>query len=391
LSATLPAAQVYAVWALCAAEPLGGALATVAGALAIAAIEDVLPMRRWMFAVTGSLVLLVALSIYQPAAMIFWVMIAIDLMRPAGAPARPLRRLIWYAAIAAVALGMAFIFYQLGLQKYPWVFSSLGMPLDRSHLAGFSDAWAKFSWFIHGPLVDALNFGNIISSGWIASGVGLFILIGLPAFFVGGFGQRAAMMLLAAALVLAAHLPNFLSAADASGYRTQLALECLLAFYLLAAAHGWQRIILRILAKPIDPQTFLPPWIPITFALASAAAACVLVTICFVRPQEKELQFVQSLMTPEKLAGVNRIVVINAQWTDGISPLSHHEFGTPSSGWAPAATGLVAVVLHEKFPHSPAIPVTSDYSLSVPRDRGDASFPSNMLVIDLRQLHRLAP
>ena len=387
VAATLPAAQVYAVWALCAIESMGGVIAIAAAALAAESIANVSPMRRSIFAIAATLTFLISLMIYQPVAMLFWVMVAIDLFRPAGPPERPLRRLAWYVSIAATALGLAFIFYQLGLRKYPWVFSALDMPLDRSHLAGFSDAWAKFSWFIHGPLVDALNFGNIISSGWIAVAVGVFILIGLPAFFRGGLGQRATMLLLAAALVIATYLPNFLTAADSAGYRTQPALECLMAFYLLAAAHGWQRII----AKPIDSENFLPTWIPMSFALASAAAAACLVTICFVRPQEKELQFVRSLLTRDKVVGAQRVVVINAQWEDGISPIWHHEFGTPSSGWPPAATGLVALALREKFPGHANIPVTVDYSLSVPIDNGNASFPSDMLVIDLRQLRRVAP
>ena len=56
-----------------------------------------------------------------------------------------------------------------------------------------------------------------------------------------------------------------------------------------------------------------------------------------------------------------------------------------------AATGLVALALREKFPGHANIPVTVDYSLSVPIDNGNASFPSDMLVIDLRQLRRVAP
>ncbi|MGA2232871.1 MAG: hypothetical protein ABSH22_18380, partial [Tepidisphaeraceae bacterium] len=82
LACFLPALQVYAAWADSVAVPLSAIAACAAALLTGRALDD---LRRgaWMLIAAAGL-MLVSATIYQPTAMVFWPVAAIDLLGSEG-------------------------------------------------------------------------------------------------------------------------------------------------------------------------------------------------------------------------------------------------------------------------------------------------------------------
>src|SRR6266545_4580341 len=103
---SMPAFQVAASWAVLVGAPYAALLGGGASVLAVTAIDT--PDLTKDLLVVATLMLVVALLIYQPAAMFFWVFLAVALVGAARESARPVRPLL-YLLSASVLIPLSFL------------------------------------------------------------------------------------------------------------------------------------------------------------------------------------------------------------------------------------------------------------------------------------------
>jgi hypothetical protein len=173
-----------------------------------------------------------AVAIYQPAAMFFWVFVAITLTADSGTFSDRL----WFFLISLIVCGSAlaadFGSFFLAKQYY----GAAALLSGRSHLS--DNPVTKLRWFIDGPLVDAFNFFRLVPSRSLALKSALLIGLGLLLNFSGTFKRRLVLFSCVVALVPLSYLPNLLVAENFASYRSEIALLALTTLFLLIAVRG---------------------------------------------------------------------------------------------------------------------------------------------------------
>jgi hypothetical protein len=239
----------------------------------------------------------------------------------------------------------------------------------------------KLHWFFAEALTNALNFSNILPSRPVALAAAIFILLGLASYF-GGWRSRPVALAVAIGLIPLAFLPNLLTAENWASYRSQIALVSLLALYLILALQGWWKLAIQTVGH--IRESFVPAWLVMVAALASAAMASYFVTAYFAWPQTLELKLVQGLLDNGTVATAHRIVIIPPDWSDTPAPgIRYDEFGQPSTNKPWAAHSIVELILRERHELRPDLVV--ELATGSP-DQTLAEAGPEVLVLDLRTL-----
>jgi hypothetical protein len=76
------------------------------------------PWRKWSLAAASAVLVLLAISIFQPGAMFFWVFAAIVIFTPDATIRCLLRRLLWYGTIVGTGMVLGFGIYEWSLAHY---------------------------------------------------------------------------------------------------------------------------------------------------------------------------------------------------------------------------------------------------------------------------------
>lgn len=359
----MPPFQVYAAWAITAVMPLAGVL----GGLAFAALErspeEVRSMSRLRPAMAVAL-LAGALSIYQPAAMIFWVFAAISLI---GRDA-PLnwRMLVVSTGVMAAALAVDFALSKLA----PQLLWHSGTAVARTALV--KDFDGKLVWFVSEPLRDALNLPFIRPRTIVAAGVACFTAVGLWFYWPGSIKARSARLLIAAALVPATYLPNLLVAENWASYRTQVALTSLLLVYAALGLVGWLRAFHKA------------AWLPAV--MAAMTALCVLlanrnVMLYFVIPQSIEYRLFERALADLRNPSAPEIKSLDfytaRRWS--LTDFARYdEFGllSNSAAWVPPAMAWLIL-------SSQGSPLANLPMQVVPRGMSPSSPGSRLIDLDV--------
>jgi hypothetical protein len=318
LTCTLPSSQVYAGWASCVGEPWAGALGGCAGLLAWTALDH-LRLRHWAGFILASsaatLTMLIALCTYQPTAMLFCVVAAIDSLGDKGARAtQTLRRVAGYACIAGAALAGGWAVFRVESARYAKYLIA--------HRGGMThDPAAKLRWFLSEVLPDALNLQNVATSNAAAIVVAAALVCGLLLYFRGAFRDRILRLVLAVVVLPIAYVPNLLADESWAAYRTQAALASALVIFGFLSLHG----VAHAVRRPIPAAVF-----PILASAAAFVAASNVVRYITV-PQAIELSLVRmSVLTPGDAS--RRIYFVPPNWSDSPSPVGRYdEFGMPST------------------------------------------------------------
>lgn len=183
---TLPF-QVYAVWATCALYPFAVFLA----GLAFNSCERDNGFRS----ATGAAALLtVALAIFQPAAMCFFLFSAIALLMQSKR--RLLQDFRRHAVVAGCSMAAGFCLAKAGALLQPW-------RSGRQRLV--EDLQGKAEWFVSEPLSNAINFAWYPADDLVSAGLGAFIFCGMLLYFR---ERRALRLLVAAGYIPLTYLPN---------------------------------------------------------------------------------------------------------------------------------------------------------------------------------------
>ncbi len=363
---TLPPFQILMSWAANASYFLAALTAGAALYGAEWALRTPTPSHKWGLVAASILLMLLAITNFQPGAMFFWVFAVLVMFKPSATAISAVRRLLWYSGIAAAGLVLGFVVYKLGMLKYGYLASPM-----RSQLS--SDPLAKANWFVHWPLRDALNLIKLNPSSGVAIGVAVFVSAGLVLYFQGEPGERLCKYVLALVVVPLSYLPNLVVAEDWSSYRTQIALAPLILVYFFFALCGYTRLLQRRAAEQV-----------LIAVLSLSAVTSVLVAAHNVQtylaiPQMIELTLMRSQITSGDLAVARSIYIIGAH--DSIAPPERYdEFGVPFSAAPWGARSAAYLVLREVDPVQDSIPI-----LVAPVE-GPINPPPDALVVDMRKL-----
>ncbi len=278
---TVPAFQVLSAWSV-AALHIPAALGAFGAVQLVKNCHDWRSLRNRLKFCVACISLFLGLALYQPIAMFFWLFVAITLFDGGMWTIEKTKRLVNYFAVFGAAAACEMVFFEAA----KILLGTNGVLPQRSHLT--ADILGKLNWFIHGPLVEALNLNRLQPSPQIALIVGLFVIAGLLLYFQGRLLSRCLQLLLSLALLFLSYLPNLAIAEDFGTYRTQAALTPLLLFYLGLATMATVRLVVRRSYATVCSAIFLG------FAVVNLTAAHYNVQNFFVLPQTLELQLVRT-------------------------------------------------------------------------------------------------
>jgi hypothetical protein len=358
LVCSLPAFQVYASWTLAFTDPWAAFLAGCASLLAVATLDVPRHLKIDRF-VGATVLLLIAILIYQPPAMFFWVFFAVALVGSVGDSERALRLARAHFIVAALALPLAYVTVRLGG----------GLVGDRAAGAGRSalthDVFGKVGWFMKFALYESLNLFDLTPSVWLAAFVAVVAAAGAALWLLRQAKRPFLYAVIGITLIPLTYLPSL--AVKESWrypiYRSQVSLSALIALYFsLGALAIWATLKERL--EPRFSRRSLVAGERAALALAVAfVATCVViagknVTTLIAQPQMKELRLLRTQVAalPDHVPRVT--FVLSGPSERHVPPLSD-EFGMPSTFvWYPAEP-LVLLILREEGRLDPQHPVVS--------------------------------
>jgi hypothetical protein len=326
-----PSMQVFASWGVCAIQPWA---AWIAG-LSYRSLERT-NRPIWQSKIISLFLLLISISIYQPAAMIFWCLAAISWLFTENARSLPKQ---FFVALSIMGMAMA---TDYGLAKLlPEILFSTSNSVPRTALA--TNFIQKILWFINEPLVDAFNFPRIVNDKFYAYWAELFTAIGLLIYF---FKHRSFIfwkIFLVLALIPLTYLPNLLVQENWVSYRTQIALTTLVVIYEVMAVVGWLSLF-RL-------KKYIPVVILMAVIICGWQAHRHVVTE-FAKPQVRELMAVDYYLRKIQCTNAQSVYLVPSTWMSSFAPLVRYdEFGLPSSAQPWSLQGMAWLILKKQ--HNP--------------------------------------
>jgi hypothetical protein len=315
---SLPPFQVVVAWSTAGFF----VLAVIFALLSVRTITRVGPGKLTPGFVVSILALLVALTIYQPAAMFYWPFAAICLTGNSFNGKQKWSALLRLLVVFFVAAFLDLMVFELAKLHY----GTAALLPQRSHLT--MHPAQKLSWFIGGPIVDVLNFNNLLPSRRLALCSAVFIFAGLLLYFKPN-RQRGLFsflpLLVVFVLIPLSYFPNLAIAENFYTYRTELGLGALMLFYAALAAKAFS-------------QKFVPPQQQALTLTTVMGLACILNLLSahdhirdfFVQPQLLELKMVKSQLMGDYGPERQKHPLL-LERTQSLAPfIRYDEFGLPS-------------------------------------------------------------
>jgi hypothetical protein len=380
---TVPPFQVYASWAVLFSSPLAALLAGCGSLFTVSGLNGPSELARDRYLGAVFLVL-AALLIYQPAAMFFWVFFAIAMVGAASDPTRSLRVVKAHFGVGFAALVLAYLEIKLTVA----IMGSSTTGAGRNTLS--HDVVGKMRWFVHQPLYDALNIFDITPSHWFAALVAVVAVSGIVHWLV-RWGARPLLNIgVGLALIPLAYLPNLVVTDMWPAYRTQVALDALIALYACLGAIGLWLALAEWLKPRASVETLAVARRAAVAASVAFTATCVVaaahnVTTLLVLPHSTEQRLLRSQVAALP-TGASPIAFVQTDWNGGVAKtVAYDEFGLPSSTRQWTLEPAVVLILHEegrleKTGPRPAVEIYPSYVTTLPK--GEA-------VIDLRGMAKL--
>jgi uncharacterized membrane protein len=375
--------QVFASWAVLFNVPYAALLGAGASLLAASAVDA--PRAVVLDRLLGATaMLLAALLIYQPAAMFFWVFLAIALVGAAHDFRRATGLARTHFGVGAIALVASFLVAKLAEH----VVGEAAPNPERNALT--HDVIGKVSWFVRGPLYQSLNLFDLTPSPWLAVLVGALSIAGML-LLLEHHGRRSLLYIgIGAVLIPLSFLPSLVVEENSPTYRVQVALSSLLVLYAGLGALGiWVRVREWLRSRISVRDLVAAERVALGAATAVVATSAVVashnVTTLVVEPQSTELRMIRSQVAALP-ADVRRIGYVQIGWNQGLNKrYFSDELGLPSSArpWTPEPAVLLILREQGRLPpegQRPLVELLPWYTTTVPKDEP---------VIDLRGLERL--
>jgi hypothetical protein len=381
LMCLVPALQVYGAWATLYSQPFAALSAGVASLTIGRSLDGERRLRNDRLAGAGAL-LVAGLFVYQPAAMFFWVFLAIGVAGARYEPDRAVRLAKGHLGVAAVAFAVAYVFTKLIVH----VVDNGSTTGERSTLT--HDVAGKLRLFWHEPLYRALNLVDVTPTARQAVVVGAVAVTGIFV-WLGRYSARPGVyVVIGAALLPLSYLPNLVVEDMWPPYRTQIATASLVALYLGLGVLGLWVVVTDALRPRVERRHLrtaraVALGLAFVFVGAAAVVASTNVSSLIVEPQMTELRLLKRQVN-DLPPGALRVSFVLTDWYGGLTDtVIYDEFGLASSvrPWAPEPA--IDLLLRESGrPEARrARPAVDIYS------PGTTALPANQPIIDL-QLQR---
>lgn len=347
-----PPFQIMAGWAVTSFFPLAALLAGIA-----ALLVDHSAARAWKRGAGLLLAALaletLALTVYQPAAMMFWVFAAIFLVMRVYAPRPFIWRTAIFVAIGVTASGLDFALIKLlprvGVVNYGAARTTLS-----------TDLKAKLVWFALHPLASALNVWSLRPSLALGVGVVVFSALGVALYVSGDWRVKALKLAVLVAFIPATFLPNLAVSEESGPYRTQIALMALVVVCLCLACSGYAGALRRYVTSARSRQVF-ERGMMVTGLLASlmlSSLACSNVAQDIAIPDYIESAMIQSQLRAIDLSSTSALYVRMSCLSDSAAPIARFdEIGLPSTSIIWDVQPMIVVELREINPAYASIPI----------------------------------
>ena len=385
---TLPF-QVYAAWATTSRFSVAAIVSGFAFFLSDRALETRHSNKKWILTTGACLVFTAALSIYQSAAMFFWVFAAMILLKAERSNLDLFKRLAWYSMITMIGLFSGFIMAKWGtMVVFP------GKP-GRANFV--EEPMVKLIWFLSDAFPNALNFAllspsklfvssyenSTVSSGQQTADIIIAWLIfavisgGLFMHFRGTGKERTWKYLASLLILMMTYMPNLVSNTNYSAYRTLSSLSAIVVLYAYFALQGYGRL-------------YSFNYLRVNTVIGSVTVICILsaayhVRTYFVLPQVQELALMRSELSRKEISRIRNIYVIPPDWGITSAPIAKHEFGQPSSFNERISRDMVRLLLREAHPEYVRFRIRTADPLDPPRDTDEN------LIVDMRKLGFIPP
>jgi hypothetical protein len=346
LVCSLPAFQVFGSWAALFYAPYAAILGGCASLRAAAAVDTNARFDRRKVAFAAAL-LLAALLTYQPAAMVFWVFLAVALVGHAHETRRAIGMVVAHAVTAVSALAAAYLVLQIGAQ----MFEDSAPNAARRRLV--RDVPGKVDWFVRQPLKNSLNVLDLTPSTWLAVFVAMVSVLGIGLLLRSRTERPLVFAAIGLALVPATYLPNLLIAEEWATYRSQVALSSLLALYASLGVIGLWLAAGQLLRQRLTEARLRTAELAALVGGTAAVAACALIAsahvlVLFANPQLAELRMIRAQVAtlPED---ATRIGFVNTGYRSGMTDVVRYdEFGVASSAQPWTLEPAVFLLLREQ-------------------------------------------
>ena len=381
LVCSMPAFQLTAAWTVLFHTPLAMLLAGGASVLAAAAIDAPHRLRNVRM-IGATAMLLASLMIYQPAAMFFWVVLAIAIVGERNDARRAMRTTLAHLVAGGVALALAFV----SAKVFVAFFDNGGTAEPRGRLT--TDILGKAGWFLDQPLYQTLNLFDLTPSPRLAAVVAAVAAGGMLLWLVRRSPQPLLYIVIALALIPLSFLPNLIVAENHADIRSQIALSPLVTLYVCLGALGlwltlrdWIEPHLRIGALRVAERAALA--IATIAVGGSVVAAASHVTNLIVVPQTTELRMIRSQVAALPV-GTTRVAFVLTPYQTTMAPLINHEIGLPIASLRWVLQPLVRLILHERG----SLPPWAPRPIVDVLPSNTTTYPVGVPVIDVRGIRR---
>lgn len=355
----LPPFHVFSIWAVLFPVPFAAIAALLAGRIVVGGNQ-----RPVTLLAAGGL-LTASILVYQPAAMLFLVPVALRTLS-APHPSVAVKAALLPAAVFSSAAVLGGVAVLLGVRV-------AGSGGERATM--MSAPTEKASWLMREVLprsLDLLGGAQSTPRYWVAAAVAAFLVTGLYLWLEGTVGSKLYHMLLVLLLIPLAYLPNLAVAESWASYRSRMAIMTVVAVLVFFAAQGFSR-------RLPGASKRLVPAVGLIVLAAFAATTLREVTLNFVVPQTRELHLARLAVERLPAETVQRgVVVAPATWQDSLGEsVAFDEYGIPSSAasWVPAP--MVELILREQ-----GLPWSGRARLAQPGDSADIDFHELLTGVD---------
>ncbi len=390
LICTLPSLQLYVSWVVCVPYIYSALLSAFSALLLFKVVlkgKGEKTFHRVIAVLAAMILLVIAMTIYQPTAMIFWAMIAVPLamLRDEDLINKWYSPFIIYFAVGVASMAVYFCAVKI-------VHVSMNMAMDsRGTFISFEHIPYKLFWFLFSPLKNALNLWNIFPTYKMGIFVGIIIVAGLLS------GSRHAIlqvikerrlnllwkhslrMFFIIIVILLSYLPNLLVVESWATYRTLISLAAVI--YLLLCC-GFINIVEFFKFVPEFSgkiRNSLITVILIMFTINATYLAHDNVNRYFATLQSKEFSYIKDSIRKygtADLSEVSKIYVRKPNKKNFIKRGFIYEFGQISSLKNWAIIPMVRLALYESG-------VNNKISIRIGKSIAPLPEHENVLVIDM--------
>lgn len=324
----LPSFHVYASWAQHFTTPFAGALALLSAFILTPActIRD---SSRGLAISLAALLLLIAILIYQPLAMLFCTGILISVLsRPDAVSDWRLGRAIDAATAFVAAMLAGLIIFKIGQYLYP---------SDSARYGLVQDIYGKIKWFFSEPIANALSL-YIVPRSATPQYVVIFSLLFSALFLIKKYGifVSSIIFIYGALCLFGSYAPNLVTAENWASYRSIGAIAAsMVVMIVLLVREPILCIQKKFNANKMFGSCAKYFWFaPMFFLFTLTIQVQGNVLSGFVLPNVFELNNLASFLKDAGIKKTERVslIVRPASWEDSSArPMVYDEFGMPSS------------------------------------------------------------